>query len=681
VNETDRLLATKILAEDRYDARSLYDSLTPHEQALARDLIEELQAGGPAQKLRALWDLDYETRPVSPTTFLTDPYYMGVPGRQLYPCWQKILPMVLDQRNQIYEFIIGGALGVGKTTAAALAISYHVYLLECRRSPQEFFGLMDGSQIVFGFFNVFKGLSEEVGYGKFAAFCDTSEYFKGLAQTFRARSGRRLRVDPTTKFAQFPKGIRIKTGKDGVHALGADCIGGLMDEADFGKAGATLTEKGQMEKLYHELRARMASRFLNTHGGFPGILCLASSAKDEADFSQRHLRDVQGDPNTFHASFSLWEAKPDLDTDRQFYVLLPTGMVGAETLDFGVEPPAERDFISVPEPFFKQFKQDPGQALRDFAGIPVAGTMRLIPDKAIITDSVRKHIRQPWESDEILVGLRQEGNPLIEAFKRRDVARIWDELNDLWEPKLYPSAPRYVHLDIAEAPGRNRYGMAMCTRVGGRVVTRKDDRGRPRKYALYDYLWDFAVGLTCKQGDRVSMQKVREFLIWLRDTMRYHIVLITTDGYQSSDTRQMLEMSGFETKLVSADRDDAAYTGLRNAMREGRTQWSSEAQILMRELTYLERHYTGRIRANGEHVTKIDHPSRNPDGTMGSKDAADAVACSWKDAADAAQEMLLPDDPSIVRSQDRNLVAEDDGAWVSPASRSQHHLDEMFDDD
>jgi len=94
----------------------------------------------------------------------------------------------------------------------------------------------------------------------------------------------------------------------------------------------------------------------------------------------------------------------------------------------------------------------------------------------------------------------------------------------------------------------------------------------------------------------------------------FYIQRFTFDQFQSTETMQALARHGIETERVSADINDDVWKTLKDVASEGRLKMPFD-QHLMNELEALSR-------ING----KVDHPPG------GSKDMADALACSVKGA-------------------------------------------------
>ena len=677
-------LLERVLTEDQHGDRHYFDGLSGHERQLVVEILRELIDTGESVNLRRLWEVDYQTQPLTPTEFFQDPEYLGAVGRSLFPIWRHELEYVLDPVNEIFEWILGGAIGIGKTTAAVCAQLYKLYHLQCLWSPHTFFGLAPGSEIVIGFFNIFKHLAESVAYKKFVGFCEQSPWLRRLISDHRDREGRRRRADPLSMYMLWPKGIRIGLGASVTHALGQDMIGGLMDETDFGKPGQE-GEEGQVQTLYAGARSRIDSRFLDGEARQPGLLCLCSSARLKTDFSEQHKKRRVGDPHTHVTHHSIWEAKTQLDSDEKFTVALGVKGWKPRILAPTEMAQADEDTLQVPETLRQRFVDDLDLALRDQAGIPADGAFLLISDMDPVYACEDPNRELPWASDEVSVGYSDTENNLIEQFLRSRVCREVDEIHRIWRPKYHAGVERYVHLDIAEAPGRNRYGLAMVCRPTSKPVERPDDEGRIITIRDHAFFFDLMVGITCPSGDRIDLQKVREFVIWMRDKLGYPIVHVSTDGYQSTDTRQAMGKLGFKTSLVSVDRDDRAYVALRRAFREGRVSYPRGCAIFLKELQNLRRYYLKGQWITGEAKTKVDHPKRFPDGTIGSKDVTDGAAGALFNAAGLAatrgpEAELKPENLLDRLGADaQRRMKEATGLWVAPDPQTQHGLDKLFD--
>jgi len=114
--------------------------------------------------------------------------------------------------------------------------------------------------------------------------------------------------------------------------------------------------------------------------------------------------------------------------------------------------------------------------------------------------------------------------------------------------------------------------------------------------------------ITAKPMDEIKFEDIRKKIYRLKD-IGYNIAKISFDGWQSIDSIQTLNSSGFNAETFSIDRNPESYYTLKAAMLDGRMDFYYYKPFV-EELQQLEE-----IKG-----TKIDHPRQ------GSKDVADAVA-------------------------------------------------------
>ena len=85
--------------------------LTPEQWAALQQMAES----GDGEDLRKmLVGHDYREPPADPETFLYDQRYLGHVGNHIWPAWKNDLIEVMDPKNEIVEWILTGAIGIGK---------------------------------------------------------------------------------------------------------------------------------------------------------------------------------------------------------------------------------------------------------------------------------------------------------------------------------------------------------------------------------------------------------------------------------------------------------------------------------------------------------------------------------------------------------------------------------------
>ena len=157
-----------------------------------------------------------------------------------------------------------------------------------------------------------------------------------------------------------------------------------------------------------------------------------------------------------------------------------------------------------------------------------------------------------------------------------------------------------IHLDLAEVSDRS--GICGCVIDGNKIV--EDFEGRKVVQPFFKQI--FQIGVEAPRGDRMSFQKVVNFLVWLRRN-GFTIGTVSTDQYQSSYLREILNQQGFTTEKISVDASDEPYIGLKNILNDQRIELIKH-QLQEDELVGLQR-------INN----KVDHKPN------GSKDTSDSL--------------------------------------------------------
>lgn len=374
-----------------------------------------------------------------------------------------------------------------------------------------------------------------------------------------------------------------------------------MDETNFAKAGVKDINlaKQHMKKLYDTINARISGTF-RIGGEVYGKLIAASSKNTDSDFLSDHIETQLNAGNT-HLYL----------VDKPQWEVLPKSMFSDEVFHFTVGDRYKRGFvipeenedeahyqeyinqgyevIEAPAEFKKNFIADYDISLRDIAGRSVAGALGFITQEAI-TPNTSTSRYNPFFTDTIEVGTQD--NKTIEEFFRLEVV-----------PDRLKHCLLNIHLDLSETGDR--------TGIGGVWVdgqkTVQDFSGR--NVSLPYFREAFSVGIEHPRGDRLSFQKVVNFIFWLRRN-GFNIGTISTDQYQSSYMRELLDGEGFKTAKISVDRSEEPYIGLKNILYDQRIELIHN-ELRDNELIRLQR-------ING----KIDHPAN------GSKDLSDCLCLS-----------------------------------------------------
>lgn len=109
----------KIAEEVMHGHRALFDTLTPHEKKLVLEWLADAIAEGKAETAvhDVLWEVDYHRKPPTIEEFVHSDEYMGRVASELHPQWKSDLFQIFAPGSQIFEWVLTGAIGIGKLCA------------------------------------------------------------------------------------------------------------------------------------------------------------------------------------------------------------------------------------------------------------------------------------------------------------------------------------------------------------------------------------------------------------------------------------------------------------------------------------------------------------------------------------------------------------------------------------
>ena len=592
---------------------SAYEALSPEEKLAVEQIVNEMTQGTSSSLFEELYYADYDEIPTDFITFITDDNYLGKSTRNgtfLYPFWKKEAVKIFNQDDSV-EVALSGSIGIGKTTAACLMIAYHLHRTMCLRNPQEFFGLSPGSEIVYAFLNNTLSSSYGVGYDTLQSFLKESPWFLKHG-TIAGRS------DPK----YYPeKGFGFIVGSRSQHMLGRHVICALLDEVSFAPGQNANYEKSKIMDLYTNIRRRMDSRFM-VQGKNYGKMFLVSSKATESSFLESYIADQikKGYP-IYVVDQPLWKVKPAAYSGEYFKVavgnkFIPSRVVQGETPEqvaLACESFIQQGMkvIDVPVEHRQAFDQNIDKALQDIAGISTS-----VVTKVFSMDRIQKCISETYENP-----FRSE----IITMGVNDDLQLKDFFDESKIPDFILGAPVFLHLDASVSGDRT--GLSGVAVIGTREVT-KFTTEVDNKEIVDELVCQqvFSVGIQAPSDSEISFEKTRQFAYYLRDEVGLNIKLVTTDGFQSVDTRQILNTKGFEVGYTSLDRTPDGYDGLKSAIVDMRIILLKGCYKLWDELTDLERDNMTR---------KFDHP------VGGSKDISDSLAGAHLDAMKYKDEFMF----------------------------------------
>lgn len=396
----------------------------------------------------------------------------------------------------------------------------------------------------------------------------------------------------------------------------------LMDEVNFARAGVKdlSISKNHMKHLYNTAYARITGTF-KLSGKIYGKMFTCSSKNSDNDYLSEHIEQQldAGNNHLYLFDKPQWEVLPKYRFgEKTFFITVgdrfKRGFVVSDENTDEAHLAAYRQegyqVLEVPEDYKPNFKADYDIALRDIAGISVVGAMGFITQD-LITPNISEDRVNPFFEDYIEIG--GHDNDTIERHFHLDAV-----------PQKLKQLQMYIHLDLAEVSDHT--GICGIVQDGTKNVL---DMNTDKK-VMMPYLKEvFQISIGAPRGDRMSFQKVINFILWLKRN-GFWIQLVTTDQYQSSYVRENLIQQGIEAEQLSVDKNMDAYKALRNLLYDQRLELikCDLQEVEMINLQRVGDDQNGRI----DHKPQTNSVSAVPSLANGynskgiGKDASDSVA-------------------------------------------------------
>jgi len=551
--------------------------------------VEKKEVGefGYSPTMERLWNQDYDRVPVGIREFVESEDFIGRSVSSLEDVWKTELDEIFSPGSNIVTLILTGAIGTGKTTVANVCLLYKMYLLSCLKDPASFYGLLPGTKIVFGCFNITLRRTE-TGYDTLKSWLDTSPYFKNYCP-------RRTRPDEPIFFPS--KNISYEIGSLDTHALGEHIFSFVMDEANFFKRTPDPSEKSRAHQLYSQARARLISRYMYA-GEIPGICILISSRKVQTSFLEEQIGLADKDPQfskvTKVVSMSLWEAKPGAFTGKTFSVAVGDESADSRILEEDEVAPGFR-VIEVPVKLKPQFVEDIDGSLMNLAGESIVGSFSFFTSRNSIVTAIDYSRHHPFDSIEISdigVNTRVLGSASASEISNHfDLRRICRIALSKWTLLSDPGIVRVAHVDIGLT--NDALGLAV-----GHISYQKGGE--------YKVVLDIIIRIRAKAGEEIDLEEIVKFFVYLRKN-GIPVSTVSFDRFESRFVIQQLSKLGFQTGLLSLKLDH--YKLFRRLLFEGRISYY-DYQPLLEEMIDLRK---------GVDDKRPNHPSG------GSDDVCDAV--------------------------------------------------------
>lgn len=583
---------------------SSFTSMSPKEREYFIQILQE------EMKRREDTSTPELIRPIVPIeTWIESEYYVGKDVHGIYPFWKDFIVDVFREdrkpEEKINQVILGGSIGIGKSTCAEIIMLRKLYELSCWKNINALFDLMSKTSIMFLYFSVNKTQAERTGFGEIRSWVDRSPYFK---ENFPRRS--RL-----NDILIFPEGITFAYGSGSSDSIGMSVIGTIMDEANFSGGHRDTGNAERASEMYAGIVNRANSRFIIRGGENYSLNILVSSATTENSVTERQIAASKDDPHTIVCAPSQWEVKPDKFSKKFFFVLKGTDYLEPQIIrstddvnNFRISEGMKKEkyvdglesyndiekeikklpehqqakFLRVPEDLRPGFETNIMRSLQDMGGVSIASTGKLFNSVAVYNACIKENFHHPFVADSITISTG-------------DTIEIKDYLRSDFRLK-HPERPRFIHID--QSFRTDDTGIS-CVYID--EVLEEDGVKKPV------FGVDFMLQINPPNPPKkIAIYKIRNFVVFLATKLGMKLGMVSYDIFNSEESRQILEEMGYNVKYQSVDRTDKAYLDTVEVMYEGRLRMY-DYKIFRSEIFNVI-HYRDK--------RKVDHPDKNPDGCL-----------------------------------------------------------------
>lgn len=597
-------------AERKYELATKYGE--SREAKAALHAFRELHENNNPAFIYALNKLKYF--PVSIEEFIKGEEFLNGDGNDpIIEIWPSLVDkLVLMNPDQlcgeapVYETVMAGGTGIGKSVRAEITCLYNLYFLAAFDWPQELFNLTKSTFINTVFMSVKPNTAIVTLYKPFRQKFDQVKFFKNHVH-YNKLVESELRLD---------QNLIVKPVTASMESLiGQAIISGIIDEINFyakvekSRLAVDGDTYDQAKIVYNTLVDRRKSRFV-TRGPSPGSICVSASTKYKGDFTDQRIKQIaeNQEPNTLVFREKRYEVVPsDRYSGERFPLLVGTETTPTKVLlptdRAGIDYPASAEIEMVPIEHKAEFQKNPEGALRDICGISSGAIRPFISQRHKVTQAADKWKElniKPWSEKENYV-LAYENYPTL----------IPENID---KTKSY-----YVHVDLSLSGDRTALAFVSIDKEPIEI-----DSERLPKFTV-DYLFS----IKPDSSNQTDFGEIRRLITSLKFTHGVDIVRVSFDGFNSADSMQMLRKSGIQTYYISVDRTTGPYDYLRRCFYEDRIAIPPN-ELLLDELVTLEYNEDANSGKG-----KVDHTETS------SKDLSDALCGAIENARSSGRGRML----------------------------------------
>lgn len=552
----------------------------------------------------------------------------------------------------------------GKSTVGVYLIVRFLYELSCYDNIHKHLGLrMDTSALVLLLFCITKKQVKNTTFRKLRETIDSIPYFQ---ENFP-------RYERASDELRFPKNVLVLYGSGTGDALGLDLCASIVDEANFfSDASGNSTDMTEVADLHRNLIARQQSRFMS-NGKDRSLSIVVSSSTYSSGYTEELKKRSLTDPTIVYYRARVWDVRPKgTFSEERFYVFCGNDKIDpfiindvmdlTAKLNVKVNPSMSiKDAVAllpnelrvlvddVPVDFKRQYEVNLLKSIQDVSGFSIQGTGGLFNNRPVFEACIDYSLPVLFTKNEFIIETQNDSPQNSVMYYLSGV------------PFLHPECPRFVHVDLSLSTDTT--GISCCYKYGEKEV---DGVKRPV------YYYDFCIRiLPPPPPKKISIARVEEFIIYMRDKLHITFGMISYDSFQSSSSQQHLQELGFPIKTQSVDRTDSAYLFFVDQMFLGTVKFNLQfANSIEHELFNLQ---------HNRQKHKVDHILDTAHGYT--KDLCDSVVGALYNAFSSQEKIVNTDDTmslAYYNSSSNDVPFNENSSWLFEEDKRADQIKEIM---
>ena len=444
---------------------------------------------------------------------------------------------------------------------------YRAVICESYRNPKQYLKLGESTRLTDATISFTKGSAYDLVIKGLKSLLQTSpkcqklHYERDMTNPEYTQSGKIL-------FCNTSKGNSILRVGD----IFYDCVSEPMQLVGRNLISVSATELSVLKEVMPEEKVmklvdEMFSRVHNRFGyNNPNVSLIVDSSpnsmegladqwieKHKNDKDKLFINDKKWELPTFSWMFPIYEK----DKKNNVFPIFkgtstqPTKIITKEE----VKNFNEEDIIWTPNDLYELAKDNVTKIMRDFGATPTAGSdTKLFTNHQLIEQCFVPNLKNFYMFEYASYLLAPE---TLLWDKIRPLFYVYTGQKNSFRLRRYPSAERFVHIDMAEK--KDMSGISM-------VHLETDKIGRKL------YIADFTLPIMSKKDDKINLDSFKYLVYCMKVYGNTNIKKVTYDGFESKSSIQFLERNGFECERLSLDSTPDYYLSFASWVMQGRVK-------------------------------------------------------------------------------------------------------------